>query len=177
MILSNYKYTDTEKKKILDSITILIDSREQENAHIIGYFDSKKRPYKVMKLDFADYSFMLPKNELLNIDRDLYFDTDILIERKSNLDELAGNLSTDRARLEKEFSLMPKNKALLIETGSYEDLITGKYRSEYNSKAFLATLESFRIRYGLEYFLLNNQAYSGMFIYYRFYYYLREGLR
>jgi hypothetical protein len=35
----HYHYTDTELKSLLASLTVLVDTREQENSHILGYFD------------------------------------------------------------------------------------------------------------------------------------------
>lgn len=52
---------------------MLIDTREQENKHIIDYFESKNSPYEMKKLDYGDYSAYLPKNEELCIHRNLYF--------------------------------------------------------------------------------------------------------
>ena len=42
-----WKFTDKEVKKILDNLTILIDTREQANQHIIDFFKKKNIPYKV----------------------------------------------------------------------------------------------------------------------------------
>jgi len=42
-----------------------------------------------MALSFGDYLVMLPANPGAGIIRDLYFEGDIMIERKANLDELA----------------------------------------------------------------------------------------
>ncbi len=37
-----FKFKDKELKKILDNLTIIIDSREQANQHIIDFFNKKK---------------------------------------------------------------------------------------------------------------------------------------
>jgi hypothetical protein len=46
-----YKYTDPEIKTLISSIVMLIDTREQENKHIIDYFESKKISFETKKLD------------------------------------------------------------------------------------------------------------------------------
>lgn len=53
------KYTETEQKKILSSIIILVDTQEKVNGHITEYFDKHKIGYKKRSLESGDYSFML----------------------------------------------------------------------------------------------------------------------
>ncbi len=100
-MIRQYRFTDKELKELLKSITIIVDTREQANQHIIKYFEDRKIPYIVRKLDFGDYSCFLPSNPELGIMRDTYFDC--VIERKAHLEELSSNLTTDRTRLENEF--------------------------------------------------------------------------
>lgn len=176
-MIEKYKYTDKETKELLKSMTILCDTREQKNQHILESFDRMKQPYKQKKLDYGDYSFMVPKNPDLDIPRDLYFDKEIMIEKKNGLDELAGNISKDRDRFEKELSLAPQNKVLLIENANYSDLIEGRYRSDYGAKAYWATLHTFMIRYNIPVFFMPDKKYSAVFIRGYFTYYLKEKLR
>lgn len=176
-MLDKFKYTDKEFNELIKSMTILIDTREQEFQHIADYFDSKKIPYKKKALDFGDYSFMIPKNEELNIPRDVYFDKDIVVERKGSLEEISGNLTNGRDRLEKEFSLAPKSKVLLIENGTYEDIIMSNYKTKYNNKSFAASLHSFWHRYNIPVFFMPNNKFSGLFIRMYFEWYLRNYLR
>ena len=173
-----YHYTDTELKKLLKSITILTDSREQKNSHITRYFDSKDIPYKTRKLDYGDYSFYLPANDDLGITRDMYFNNDISIERKANLEELSNCFTHDRSRFESELIRASNSKLiLLIENAKgYEDIIKHNYRTKYNNKSFIASLMAFKYRYNIDVTFISNK-YSGNFIYYNFYYYLREHLK
>ena len=46
-LINNYYYTEKEIKAILDSIIIIIDTRENENQHIISYFEKKKINYEI----------------------------------------------------------------------------------------------------------------------------------
>ena len=103
-MLEHYNFTDKEQKKLLDSIVIICDNREQKNDHITTYFDSKKIPWVRKKLNYADYSFYIPKNEELSIPRDLWFDNDIVIERKNSLEEISSCFTESRDRLKKEFA-------------------------------------------------------------------------
>ena len=172
-----YHYTDSELKKLLKSITVLVDTREQKNNHILKYFDSKDISYKTKKLEYGDYSFYLPKNINLCINRDMYFNNDISIERKANLEELSNCFTHDRSRFEAELIRSYKSKLiLLIEDSKYQDIINNNYKTNYNNKSFLASLMAFKFRYNLDITFISNK-YSGNYIYYNFYYYLREHLK
>ena len=171
-----YHFTDKEIKALLGSMVVLIDTREQENMHLLSYFDKKKVAHEVRKLDSADYSCKLPKNEELGISRDIYFTDSILVERKASLDELAGNLTKDRTRFESELiRAKGANIALMIENATYSDLVMGRYRSEYNAKSFVATLATYSARYGLDVNFVEKEL-AGNWIYHRLYYAVREEL-
>ena len=128
-------------------------------------------------MERCDYSFYIPANDSLNIPRALFFDKEIAIERKASLDELANNWTKERDRFEKEMCLAPKTKVLLIENSNYEDIINGNYRSQYNKKAFLATLHTFWFRYNMPVFFMPNKNTSALFIKKYFEYYLKDFLR
>ena len=176
-MIDKYKYTDSEIDSLVKSQVILIDTREQVNDHIITTFEKHKIPYKKKALDRGDYSFYLPANERLSIPRDLYFDKEIVVERKACLDELANNFGKERDRFEKEMALAPNNKILLIENCSYEDIVEGNYRSNYNKKSFLGTLHTFQFRYNLPFLFMPDKTKSGIFIKKYFEYYLRKFLK
>lgn len=172
-----YRFTDKELKELLRSMVVLVDTREQVNNWILSYFDDKKIPYKSKKLDYGDYSCCLPANPELGIMRDIYFDDKIVIERKNSIEELSGTIST-RKRFESEL-LRGKHSRfiLLVETPQgYEKIINHKYNTEYNEKAFLATLFSFGHRYNIDINFLDKK-YSGLFIFQQLYYFLREYLK
>lgn len=178
MILGRYKYTQTEEKELLSSIVILVDTREKVNDHIIEYFDKYKIPYKKKALDQGDYSFYLPQNEVLGINRDTYFDKEIFVERKANLEELSNNLSNDRARFEEELSIAKANtKYLLIENANYSDVVSGNYGTQYNKKSYLASLHSFNHKYNLQIVFMPDNKYTPVFIYGVMQYYLRSQIR
>ena len=174
--MRNY-YTGTEEKEILKSMTILVDTRENANKHIIDFFDKKKIAYKNKKLDYGDYSFMLPSNESLGIVKDVFFDDELVVERKGSLVELSGNLTADRTRFENE--LIRKKDAkfhLMIENGSWDMIETHKYNTEYNPKSFIATLNAYIARYHISIDFIEKD-YAGSFISRLFYYHLREVIK
>lgn len=173
-MIGKYKYTEKEIKELLASIVIIVDTREKpdKNKHITDWFDKNKIKYVRQKLDQGDYSFYLPRNHELNIDRDTYFDG-ICIERKNGLDELASNFSQDRERIKNEFIQYNGNMTLLIENDSYKDLCDSNYRSKYDVKSFIGTLHSFSDRYNIHFIFIDSN-YSARYIYSKFYYYLRN---
>ena len=57
---------------------IICDSREQKNGHILRYFEQHVIPYKIEKMEVADY-------QIRGNDK-------IVVDRKQNLDEVASNL-------------------------------------------------------------------------------------
>lgn len=176
-MLDMFKYTDKEIKTLLKSMVILVDSRENQNFHITKYFDEKKIQYRVEKLETADYSFLLPQNSELCIPRDLYFTNKIVIERKNSLEELSGTLSS-RDRFESEL-LRAKDKQIILmveESQGYEKIIAHKYNTQYNEKSFLATMFTFKHRYGMDINFINKEN-AGLFIYYQLYYFLREYIK
>ncbi len=176
-MIDKYKYSDKEMDEIVKSMVILWDSREQKNNHILDVFEKNNITYQKKALERCDYSFYIPANDSLNIPRALFFDKEIAIERKANLDELANNWTKERDRFEKEMCLAPKTKVLLIENSNYEDIVNGNYRSQYNKKAFLATLHTFWFRYNMPVFFMPDKNTSALFIKKYFEYYLKEFLR
>lgn len=120
---------------------------------------------------------MIPKNDKLAITKDMYFDKQVVIERKASLEELSGNLTKERARFEKELALAPKQKVLLVENADYADVATGNYNTQYNRKSFWATIHSFWFKYNIPVFFMKDNKYSGLFIRGYFEYYLKNILR
>lgn len=171
-----YRFADKEVKGLLKSMIVLVDTREQQNSHILKWLDEKKVPYSTQKLEYGDYSFYLPANPQLGIVRDLYFTDKISIERKADLMELSGNFTNDRLRIESEFIRHKGKMLLLIENADYVDIINHNYRTEYKPVSFLATLHSFSERYDIPFTFMKDNKCSGQFIYYTLYYWLRNYL-
>ncbi len=173
-MIRQFKYTDKQKGALLKSITVLIDTREKDNSHILKYFDDKKILYKTRALGQGDYSFFIPKNEELSIPRDLYYDKEVTIERKGSLEELSGNLSNERDRFEKELSLHKGKIFLLIENSNYHDIYNNNYKTQYNKKSFIGSLHSFGYKYDTPFIFIPDKNCSGVYIYCSFYYFMKN---
>lgn len=169
-------YTDAETKKLLKSLTMLVDTREQKNQHILKYFMDKDIPYKVQKLDYGDYSAFIPKDVELGIHRDIYLLDNINIERKANLDELAQNLTHGRTQIENEFLRSKGTKLyLMVEDATWQDIQLKKYRADYSPSAYMGTLRAFEARFDIRLnFTLSEN--SGSFIHSVLFYHAREFL-
>jgi hypothetical protein len=183
--------TPAAMQSILNSITVIIDSREHEGKHdhIISYFGSKNIKYVYKKLDFADYSFTCPAVPEYGLPEELNFEKKIVVERKFGLSELCGNIlnrkdvegkrSDERDRLEREFQRAKETGAkfnIMVEDGSFDKILTHQYRSETDPKSFYATLFAFDARYGA-YVQFVEKKNAGWFIYNKFRYFLREELK
>ena len=166
-----FRYTEAEIKQILKEAIVVIDTREQKCSHIIEYFKEKKIPYVCEKLDFGDYTL---KVHLPHLMRPVYLQDKCVIERKANLNELSGNFTQGRERIEKEFLRGKGVIHLLIENANYQDILLHNYTTQYAPKSFIATLKAFEARYDLKVTFLKDNAYSGDFIYKTLIYTLRE---
>ena len=149
--------TDTQIDKLIKQMVILIDTREQENKHITDYFDKKKIPYVVRKLDYGDYSAMLTAAPELGLPFDVSLEHAVAVERKgasgSGLTEIAKNLTDGRQAFENEFiraSHSCEHFYLVIENGSWKAISEHKYRSEMSPKALYNSLISWRHKYGFQ---------------------------
>ena len=180
-----YRFKDIEIQKLLkENFMILYDTREQQNQHILDYFNKKKIQAKKQKIDEGDYTAIITKREDMGIKRDLYFN--IAVERKNSVDELAGNLGEKRddyrddIRLERELKRARQKGTmvyLLIEDkDGMENIQKGNYRSQYSSKAFEAKLASIEINY-LKGIRFVDKAESGRTILKLLYYSVMEALK
>ncbi len=151
----HYKLTDTEIKKLLtENLMIIYDTREQQNLHVLDYFDQKKIKYKKQKIDEGDYGAIITKRPEMGIHRDLYFK--IAVERKNSIDELAGNLAEesdtrDDIRLIRELRRAKEKgiKMFLVieDENGKRNIKAGNYRSLYKPVSFMARLRSLQDLY------------------------------
>lgn len=146
--------TPIEELEMLESLTILVDTREQPTERAKKRYQGFGVPYKRAHLNYGDYTFnaKLPSGKWLYEEGQIV-SAPIVIERKMNLDELAMCFTRERDRFEREFQRAKTNNArvfLLVENSTWENLINGKYRSQYNAKAYLASLCAWIVRYDLQ---------------------------
>ena len=175
-MLENYRFTNEEIERIKENLVILIDTREKKIDHITSVFDKAGVSYRNCKLDFGDYSIMIPASAIEGLERDIYFDKEIVVERKANLEELSQNFTRFRANFKKELALAPERKVVLVESHNYSDLCNSFYETEYNFKNFLTSLHSFWNTYHCSFFFLKDKRDSATFIYYFLETYLMESL-
>lgn len=162
-------YSPKELTDALGRMSILCDTREQDNAHVLAFFDKNKIPHDKRTLKTGDYSALFD---------DCTLEHRVVIERKGSLNELATNLAADRQRFEDE---MIRSKAngikvfLIVEGGSWKDLYDHKYRSELLPKSFAASLLSWQARYNLTVIFCEKEE-TGHMIYSTLWYWLRAEL-
>ena len=144
-----YRFTDREIKELLKNLTILIDTREQK-GHVKSWLDSNKIKNKSQKLDYGDYSCFIPPVEGITT-RPIYFDRDIVIERKKDIDELVNNLKDNASRIKSEFAHLNKYKTkyyIFLEDNLFDNhLENGNYTSQYKSSTLQARLISLQCEY------------------------------
>lgn len=172
------KLTDKRVKEILSNISIIVDTRENENYNITSFFDKYKIPYVETCLKFGDYSFICPPIPEIGFNTEVSFEKRIVVERKANLTELSGNLAQNRERFEREMQRAMTEKArfiLMVEDGDYQKIVEHKYRTDLNPTSYYASLFSFQARYNINIQFIPSKM-AGWFIYNTFKYFLREEL-
>lgn len=143
------KYTPPEIETMLSSMTILVDTREQDTPALRKRLEGLNRPYKRGALNYGDYTA-----EYTGIDSMPHSVEQIAcIERKMSLDELASCFTTGRERFKREFERAKGDGChvhLLVENDNYETLFAQKYRSKLLPQSLIASWLSWSIRYGLQ---------------------------
>lgn len=173
----HYKYNDKEINELVKSMVIICDTRENNSMHILNYFNQKKVPYEIRKIDTGDYSFKLPANPELGIMRDTYFNS--FVERKNSVDEICGNLQKDtqQAFINELIRSQGSRFVIFVEDEHFDNnLAQGKYRSKYDPKALKGRLESLKVKYNFEIVPMDKMM-IGHNIYHRFVYQLRHYLK
>ena len=175
--MRRWKFSVEEIKRLLKNMVVLVDSREKQNSHILEYFKKNGIPYQVSKLDFGDYSFMIPASAA---GEDIYFHRDIVVERKASLEELSGNLAQKRNQFEAEFMRAGNDGCkvyLMVEApGGYSAIISHRYKTELSPAAFMASLKTWESRFNCNVQFIDRQ-YAGYYITSTFQYFARESLK
>lgn len=132
----------------LDSMVILVDTREQPTVQAQRRYAAFGNPYERQKLDFGDYSakFKLPSGEWFSLENS------VVVERKMNIDELCMCFCHQRERFEREFERIKAAGAkcyLLVEGAAWEKFYNGQYRSKMTSNSLVASTLAFCARYGI----------------------------
>ena len=147
--------THFEEMQILESMEILVDTREQSTSKAIQRYNSFGVPYSRATLAYGDYTAnfeLLGGGELYDISKTVH--PKCIIERKMSLDELAQCFTHSRDRFEREFKKAVANDCfihLICENGSYEKIEGHKYNSKFPPKAFIASLSAWQRRYDIHF--------------------------
>jgi len=132
------------QKEFKENITFYIDTREQENEHIICFLSKNFFKMEIKKLDVGDYSFSYKNKQYYN---------EFILERKKK-NEFVGNMienkknendkKTHDYRLDKEREKMKNFKfaAFVIEDANFFDLWNLNVRSDINKNALRGRLLS-----------------------------------
>lgn len=145
--------TALEIETCLNSMTILVDTREQPSAKAQKRYESFGCSYTRTKLNYGDYTynFTLPNGSLA------YEGNDIkplaVIERKMNLEELSGCFCQQRSRFKAEFERARENNAsiyLVVENATWEKILNGRYKTKFDKKAYLASITAYMARYNIK---------------------------
>jgi ERCC4-type nuclease len=141
-----------EIKSILDSMEIIVDTREQATHIASSRYEAPGVPYYRQTMNYGDYTYnVVIDGEKLHRS-DMRVNGLCVVERKQNLDELAACFTRGRERFEREFQRAGDYNAkvyLLVENASLDLLMAGQYRSKFRPKAFLASLMAFEVRYNI----------------------------
>lgn len=143
--------TNREIRTILNTMRILVDTREQDTPRARKRFESIGLPVERAVLDYGDYAV----NATLPDGRTLYDTASrvrpaCVIERKMNLDELAACLTTSRERFEREWERASAEGArlwLLVEDASWDGVFRHQYRSRMEPSALAGSILAWQCRY------------------------------
>lgn len=147
--------THFEEMQILNSMEILVDTREQCTPKAKQRYNSFGVPYSRATLSYGDYTAnfeLLDGSKLHDISKTV--SPICVIERKMNLDELAQCFTHSRERFEREFCKARSSGCfihLIVEDGSYERITGHKYKSKFPPKAFLASITAWERRYDIHF--------------------------
>lgn len=140
--------TIPEMESALKTLTVLVDTREQDTPLFRKRMKRVGFPTKRQKLDFGDYSCSVMADGV-----ECNLSASFAIERKMSLDELAACYTTGRKRFEREFERARQAGAkvyLLIEGASWEGAYGGKYRSRMHPRALIASMVAWLARYNCQ---------------------------
>lgn len=142
-------YTHFEVDHMLDSMTVLVDTREQDTPALRARLKGLGRPFKRCKLDYGDYSAEITKPDGTIISAA----KKIAVERKMSLDELCSCFTKGRSRFEREFIRAKNDGArmhLLIENASIDKAMDHEYGSKMAPKLLTSSIDAWSERYDIK---------------------------
>ena len=166
--------TPKEMENILQSIFLIVDTREQPTEEYRKRLSEVGMPHTRRKLDFGDYScgYFAQDGSEVSLDKE------IVIERKMSIDEICGNFTKGRTRFTREFERAVQSGAkihLIVENGNYEKVINGRYRSRLNANSLIGSFMAFADRYDISVHFCRSET-TPVLINKIFYYHVRNKL-
>jgi len=136
--------TDREIKRAVDSMVIIVDTREQETEQLAQRLATLGHQYRREALDAADYmvEYQTAEGNTVRLP--------VAVERKMSLDELATCFTSERERFQAEMERLLKagvKTYLLVEKASWEKIQTKDYRSQMPVASFIASLLWWSVHY------------------------------
>ena len=175
------RYTEKEERAILKQMGVLADTREQVWDHVKDALEAAGCPVERGKLDQGDYTAFVPMSAFpgfQDVEGTYSLQDEVVVERKANLDEIAGNFTTGRDRFEREF-IRAKSKGikvfLLIENASWADILSHNYRSQLSPKSLMGSLLSWQAKYNVSIVFCRPEE-TGRILYSTLYYWLKARL-
>ena len=156
------KYHPCEIEKILRTMVILVDTREQNTPKAKKRYSQFGCEVERKALKFGDYSARLTglDGEEINLE------SIVCIERKMGLDELCSCFCHGRERFRREFERALNVNAkvyLLIENDTLDDAYAGAYRSKMSANSLTASILAWSIEFGIMPYFISSQR-SGKLI-------------
>lgn len=164
--------TDKEIGKILKGMTILVDTREKKNDHILEYFNSNGISWKIQKLSYGDYGVEFP-------DEYSHLNNCVVVEKKNGIDEINGNFTKKREQFHNEFRRANEAGSkihLLIENATWKKIANGSYRSTIAPNSVIASILVFSNMYDAPVWFVGKDE-SPMLIYKLLWYGVRGKLK
>ena len=141
-------------------MTIICDSREKKNQHILKFFEEKGINYKIQKMNVADYQ--------------IEGDNGVVIDRKQNLEEVATNLMNrnDKSRFWREVRRANKDGMKMIvlcehsrNIKSIQDVISWHSKfSPVSGRCLMNEIYRVHISYGIEFIFCDKRNTGRMIV-------------
>ena len=141
-------------------MTIICDSREKKNQHILKFFEENGINYKIQKMNVADYQ--------------IEGDNGIVIDRKQNLEEVATNLMNrnDKSRFWREVRRANKDGMKIIvlcehsrNIKSIQDVISWHSKfSPVSGRCLMNEIYRVHISYGIEFIFCDKRNTGRMIV-------------
>ena len=152
--------TDREIQRAVDSMVILVDTREQDTEALQQRLSTLGHPYRREALESADYGVEYDTADGTTVR------LPVAVERKMSLDELATCFTSDRERFFREMERLFEagiKTYLLVEKASWEKVQKGDYRSKMGASSMLGSLLWWSVHYNFH-IIFCKQATSGWLI-------------